>query len=340
MLKFIENNKVVTLIIVISIISLASIAAQDYFIKNVFLMIDDEKMVVETTSNTVEELLDENNINIDDNDVINVNPDDKVKDGMKIQIEKAIPVIVQIDNDRTTIKAPKQSIKDLLNNIGISLGEYDKVNPSLEVETQPNLIVSVTRVNKEVVTKEEKIPYQLITKNSDDLEKGKTKEIQSGEDGIKQVEVERIYENGELVAENVLKESIIKEPVPQIIEKGTKDYFVSSRGITNYKRSFVAVATAYDLSYESTGKNPGDENFGITASGTKARPGVVAVDPNVIPLGTKLYIQSLDGSEDYGFAVAEDTGGAIKGNRIDLFFESHSEALKFGRRNVRVYILD
>ena len=98
-------------------------------------------------------------------------------------------------------------------------------------------------------------------------------------------------------------------------------------------------ATAYDLSFASTGKRPGDRGWGITASGTRARPGVVAVDPKVIPLGTTLYIQSLDGSKDYGFAIAEDKGGAIKGNRIDLFYDSNSEAMNFGRRQVKVYIL-
>lgn len=340
MLKFIENNKILSFIIILSIIALTTIAVQEYLIKNVFLLIDNEKMVVETTSNTIEELLDENNINLDENDKINIDPNEKVKDGMKIQIEKAMPVIVQVDDTRRTIKATKQNIRNLLNNIGIKLGEYDKVTPSLDTDIKPNLVIDITRVNKQTFTEEKEISYQSITKNSDTLEKGKAKKIQTGEDGIKRIEIERIYENGELVAETILNESIVKEPVPQIIEKGTKDYFVSSRGVTSYRKSFIAVATAYDLSYESIGKNPGDKNFGITASGTQARPGVVAVDPSVIPLGTKLYIQSLDGSKDYGFAVAEDTGGAIKANRIDLFFEDHSKALKFGRRKVKVYILD
>ncbi|HCO18721.1 MAG TPA: hypothetical protein DIT39_03815, partial [Tissierellales bacterium] len=97
---------------------------------------------------------------------------------------------------------------------------------------------------------------------------------------------------------------------------------------------------AYDLSYTSTGKRPGDRYYGITATGTRARPGTVAVDPRVIPLGTKLYIQSLDGTKDYGFAIAEDVGGAIKGEKIDLFFNSATDVRYFGRRDVKVYILD
>ena len=99
-------------------------------------------------------------------------------------------------------------------------------------------------------------------------------------------------------------------------------------------------ASAYDLSFASTGKRPGQRGYGITASGTTARPGTVAVDTRVIPLGTKLYVESLDATSDYGFAIAEDTGGAIKGNRIDLFYPSNADAIRFGRRNVKVYILD
>ena len=105
------------------------------------------------------------------------------------------------------------------------------------------------------------------------------------------------------------------------------------------KRSMVMNASAYDLSYESCGKNPGDYGYGITASGMQACYGVVAVDPNVIPLGTKLYIASADGSYVYGCAIAGDTGGGIKGNKIDLFYNSRAEALQFGRRNVVVYFL-
>ena len=73
---------------------------------------------------------------------------------------------------------------------------------------------------------------------------------------------------------------------------------------------------------------------GITASGIPARRGVVAVDPNVIPLGSRLYIPG------YGEAIAADTGGAIVGQKIDLCMESYDEAIQFGRRNVEVYVLE
>ena len=128
-------------------------------------------------------------------------------------------------------------------------------------------------------------------------------------------------------------------PINETIEVGTKPILIVEEEKLSYSESIIMTATAYDLSYESTGKNLGDAGYGITYSGTKAEHGTVAVDPTVIPLGTKLYIQSIDGSEDYGFAVAEDIGAKIKGNRIDLFMFDHNKAIDFGKKDVKVYIL-
>lgn len=113
-----------------------------------------------------------------------------------------------------------------------------------------------------------------------------------------------------------------------------------SRGAFRFSSQMDMAATAYDLSYESCGKYPDHPEYGITASGTKAKPGTVAVDPDVIALGTKLYIASTDGSPDYGFATALDTGSAIKGYRIDLFMEDSNDVANFGIRQVKVYILE
>ena len=111
----------------------------------------------------------------------------------------------------------------------------------------------------------------------------------------------------------------------------------SRNGNLAYSRVITLNATAYDAS--TCGKSPSHPLYGITATGAKATYGIVAVDPKVIPLGTRLYIETTDGSFIYGTAVAADTGGAIKGNRIDLCFNSRKEARNFGRRQVKVYIL-
>ena len=118
-----------------------------------------------------------------------------------------------------------------------------------------------------------------------------------------------------------------------------------SRGCYNEKdekakKLLIVEATAYTNSYEDTGKTPEDSGYGITATGTVAKVGTVAVDPKVIPLKSKLYIKSMDGSVSYGYATAEDTGSAIKGNKIDLFYNTKWEANQFGRRKVQVEIIN
>ena len=167
------------------------------------------------------------------------------------------------------------------------------------------------------------------------------KVVQKGSDGMKKSVYQECFVDGKLVQRSLEEEIVFKDPVDEIIEVGTKERTVAtSRGGFRFNNEMDMVATAYDLSYESCGKNPGDPYYGITASGAKAQPGTVAVDPSVIPLGTKLYIASTDGSPDYGFATALDTGSAIKGYRVDLFMEDNQDALTFGIRQVKVYILD
>jgi 3D (Asp-Asp-Asp) domain-containing protein len=98
-------------------------------------------------------------------------------------------------------------------------------------------------------------------------------------------------------------------------------------------------ATAYTAGFESTGKNPGDPEYGITFSGLPVQKGHIAVDPNVIPLLSYVYVEGLDSySSQYdGVYYCTDTGSAIKGNRIDIYVDTEPEADLFGVRRVRVY---
>ena len=109
-----------------------------------------------------------------------------------------------------------------------------------------------------------------------------------------------------------------------------------------YKQVIEATATAYCLCQKCCGKSPSSPGYGVTASGLKIIPGtgmkVIAVDPKVIPLGSKVYVQGLNGAWDYGYAVAGDTGGAIKSMKIDLYMDSHEETLSWGRKKVNIYV--
>ena len=107
--------------------------------------------------------------------------------------------------------------------------------------------------------------------------------------------------------------------------KGGQSVKNSNGEPSKYSKVLTVEATAY------SSQDPGNGNY--TATGSRLKKGIVSVDPRLIPLGTKLYV------EGYGYAVADDVGGAIKGHRIDLAYDSRSEALQFGRQTVKVYVL-
>ncbi|EOD00284.1 3D domain-containing protein [Caldisalinibacter kiritimatiensis] len=334
------KNKLFSIIVVTFLIVISSVLVYQHVEKDVVLYIDGQSKVVKTYSKTVGELLQENRIELEKKDYINVDEDMRLKDNMNIVIRKALPVTVYDGKIIMQDESSGKTVEDVLKDLNIKIDENDEINPDLDKEISSNTQIYITRVDEEIKSEIQEIPYDTIIKYNENLLKGEINKIQHGKNGKKELEIKETYINGELKSKKILSEKIKVEPKPEIIEKGTKHYIATSRGNVTFRRKLIMTATAYDLSYQSTGKRPGDPGYGITATGTKARPGVVAVDPNVIPLGTKLYIESLDSREDYGFAVAEDTGGAVKGNRIDLFFADHQEALKFGRRRVKVYILE
>lgn len=325
---------------VLTIAASLSLGAYMYTAKEINLSIDDNKTErVTTYANTVEEFLKGEDISLDKGAYINLSLDTKLQDNMNIVIKTPKPYILSIGDKMSEVISVHTKVKDILEDLDVELGKLDYTYPKLNDKVVSGGEIEIVRVNEVFEEVEEVIPYENIVNKSGKLDVGTTKVIQEGKDGLKNLKIKKVFENGKLISEEV-EEDIIKDPIPKITEKGTRNVIASSRGNTRYKKAITMVATAYDLSYKSTGKRPGDKYYGITASGTKARVGAVAVDPKVIPLGTKLYVESLDNTKDYGFCIAEDTGGAIKNNKIDLFFNTASEVKNFGRRKVKVYILE
>lgn len=213
--------------------------------------------------------------------------------------------------------------------------ESTKTAFASSVSTKYPLIKLMYNIESVNITHKTKVVY------IDDQYVDYKKVVQKGMDGEKKIVYQESYVSGDLISKIVKEEILISPPVEEILEVGRKQkQFIASRTSFRFLEEMEMVATAYDLSYESTGKHPWHPEYGITASGAYATHGTVAVDPRVIPLGTKLYIASTDNTPDYGYATALDIGGAIKGNRIDLFMEKNNDAMKFGVRKVKVYILD
>ncbi len=334
-------NKKNTIIIITIMMILMIISIESIFSKEITIRDNEQEIIIETLSSKVDKSLQKASITLNEHDKLSVDMDIKLEDGMVIEVKRAFDVKINVDGEELNVLTANNKVADILQEYNIELGEKDKTVPLLDEEILPKDVVNIIRVEEEVVKEIVDIPFRTVIKYSDEIETGKIKKSISGENGRKEVEYRIVYEDGIESLREVINEDIIKEPVDEMIEKGSEQYFVASRGqVVRYKKVLIMEATAYDLSVESCGKTPDHPEYGITYSGTKARPGVVAIDPKVIPLGSKLYVECLDGLKDYGFASAEDTGSAIKGSKIDLFMEDSKAAWRFGRRKVRVYILD
>lgn len=191
-------------------------------------------------------------------------------------------------------------------------------------------IVIKSSSTEEVV---EDIAFDTVYVEDNTLFKGESEVAVEGRNGHLKKIYDVKYEDGKEVSRTLVSQ-VRTEPVNKIIAVGTKVCFTDSRGgFGSYTYSYKMAATAYA---------PTPENWGYgTASGNRARDGVVAVDPRIIPLGTKLYVKSnVEGIPDYGYCIAWDVGGAIKNMRIDLFMESERDCYYFGLRDVTVYVLE
>lgn len=263
-----------------------------------------------------------------------------LEDGMRIEIKRAFPVFFLEGETLRQVRTAAATVGEFLADRQVVLGELDRVEPSLETPLAPGDTVVLTRVREETLVVRETLPFETVLRKNPQMGTGETVCLQVGVDGEKLVTYEVVYENNHEISREKTGESVFREAVPELIEKGGGKLVAAARGELRFVKSMVMTSTAYDLSVESCGKTPDHPEYGITFTGTRARRGTVAVDPSVIPLGSRLYIESLDGTPDYGFAVAEDTGSAVKGDIIDLFMETEAEVAAYGKRKVRVYILE
>ncbi len=252
------------------------------------------------------------------------------EDEFTVTIKEKYDVSIVADGGTTVCHTGDNTVKNILRQAKIKLGEEDIVEPSLDTTvTEPGQI-KVTRVTKEQKTQTQAIPFTTETRTTNELYTGDSRVAQEGVNGVEEITMEYTYYDGEQVSCTQVGSQVVTQPVTKIIENGSRQPTVQTSGGTSvtYSKVLTVEATAYS-------------GGGLTASGTSARVGAIAVDPSVIPLGSRLYITSADGSSwVYGYAVAEDTGGAIKGNRIDLYYNSEAECNSFGRRSAKVYILN
>ena len=231
-------------------------------------------------------------------------------------------VVIEIDGTPRMVSTDKETVGELLadldNNIDIDyiLNGAEESDP---IEAMMN--ISLTSITEKTVAVTKEIPFETIQRPNPKMAIGTQKVVQEGKNGVSSSISKEIYHGKELIETKFVEEKISTPVQNKIVEYGTTG-IIHGHAYTKSIKAKVTAYTPYDA-----GCN------GITATGTTAKKGVIAVDPNVIPLGTRVYIPG------YGVAVAQDTGGAIKGNRVDVCYMSKNEAFSWGVRNVPVYIL-
>ena len=280
--------------------------------------------------------LDEMGISVDSNDYVEM-PEEPVSGITKIIIQRRKAVSVNIGSSSMVLYATdEKDLSELLLKNNIELSENDIISVLETTPITEGMSVDITRVSYSTAEEVKDVPFKKTRRANASLAVGTERTVQKGVNGKTKFVYNIRTENGSVKSKELVSETVISNPVNQIVEYGTKKVVKSGTVTTfsgstlKYKNVLDVTATAY------TTERTSDK---ITATGKVARVGLVAVDPKVIPLGTKMYIVSADGkSWSYGTAVAADTG--VKGNKVDLFFDTYNECISFGRRKAKVYILE
>jgi len=280
----------------------------------------------------------------------------------EIHITRVQMVSIYCDGQMIVVGSYGETVEEVLNSVGITLADTDQVSCSLDMATYDGMTIRINRIRTEVVEYEQTVPHVDEIYEDATLEPGEEVVLVEGADGLSRCTAEITYEDGEEVARKILSRMVVTAPKDGLILRGV-DRSVKEQensGDEDYRLHYLTPVTPSAGSQTDAAALPYipgtsqtfrgkveftataytcDGEVGVTASGTTARVGAIAVDPRVIPLGTKMYIVSADGQYVYGYCTAEDTGGAIKGNIVDLYYDTYDECIQFGRRNVIIYFI-
>ncbi|MDO4545697.1 MAG: G5 domain-containing protein [Bacillota bacterium] len=283
--------------------------------RDVYATINGETFIYTSQEHTIEGFLEERNIDYCEEDYISKTPETFIYDGISFKLKHAMDYKITADGKTVKHKTLAATVGEALEEEKIKLGERDVVTPALDTPMSDGMTIVVQRVTVKEETVEEPVPFETIEKDDSSMDEGSTKVVTEGQDGLDKVTYEITYIDGVESARTEIARETVTAAVDKVIANGTR---INLNGIS-YSKKLVVKAYAY------TGG-------GRTAMGTKARVGEIAVDPSVIPLGTTVYIEGV------GVRRAEDTGGNIKGNTIDIYMSTEAQCRNWGVRYVTIYI--
>jgi len=253
-------------------------------------------------------------------------------------------VKITVDKETFSVKSGG-TVADALDKADVEFGDEDLINIGLGEELRENTFIVINRVEITEEVRIKTLDYATKYKEDNNYAIGSSEVAVYGEEGELHTVVQHTYVDGELSSSDIISEEVVKTPVDEVILLGTKPEPKKPEPIetpgwleigengepVSYSKIFTGKACAYTAPAGAK-----------TASGRTVKVGHVAVDPDIIPYGTQLYIVSVDGARVYGYAVAADTGSDLRNGKIiaDLFMDTRQECIEWGARQVNVYVLD
>ncbi len=259
-------------------------------------------------------------------------PATPLQNGMHIRTERSLPVSVRVDGHVLRTRTHRSRVGEVLADLGVTLNGQDYATPSLDAPLGDGGEIRVYRVTESVVVEQSPIPFDSVWQADPNSEIDTQGLLQEGAPGVLERRIRLRYEDGQVVERWVEGESVVLAPTNRVMGYGTKiivRQLATESGTVEYWRVIRMLASSYSAG--TAGVSPSSPYYGRTATGMQMRHGIVAVDPNVIPLRTQVYVPG------YGVGYAGDTGGAIRGRRIDLGFDDSN--LQLWYRWVDVYLL-
>lgn len=331
--------------LLIPAVVLAAVMAPTVLAQTTYVITDGDQVTVYTSYATdPADVLDKAGVALGEDDTYTAQPGDGVSE---ITIRRNQLIHINYCGRSVEADSYGETLESLFDRLGLNVfGDYE-ISLPLDTLTYDQMVVTVNSIIRQEQTYTVEIPYETTVCEDPTMADGQEIVLVEGVAGQLRKTADVTYVNSRETSHSVTEETVIQEPVNRIVKVGVggmdpvatgvpavgDGVIVTADGeILSFSRSEQFLATAY------THTDAGCDM--ITATGTTVRIGTVAVDPTVIPYGTRMFIVTNDGSYVYGLSTAEDCGGAIKGNRLDLYFPTDPECWQFGVRNCTVYFLD